>query len=86
MAKNETLRIAVVSLGCPKALVDSEKMLAMLAEAGCVVGAPADEADVMLLDNIKYTTVIVALIPIMILYPFLQRYFTKGILLGSVKG
>ncbi|MEE9308649.1 MAG: carbohydrate ABC transporter permease [Spirochaetia bacterium] len=46
----------------------------------------ADEADVMLLDNIKYTTVIVALIPIMILYPFLQRYFTKGILLGSVKG
>jgi putative aldouronate transport system permease protein len=44
------------------------------------------EADVMLLDNIKYTTVIVALIPIMMLYPFLQRYFTKGILLGSVKG
>lgn len=46
----------------------------------------ADEANIMLLDNIKYTTVIIALIPIMILYPFLQKYFTKGILLGSVKG
>jgi putative aldouronate transport system permease protein len=46
----------------------------------------ADSANKMLLDNIKYTTVIVALIPIMMLYPFLQRYFTKGILLGSVKG
>jgi putative aldouronate transport system permease protein len=44
------------------------------------------EADAILVDNIKYTTVIVALIPVMILYPFLQRYFTKGILLGSVKG
>jgi putative aldouronate transport system permease protein len=44
------------------------------------------EADAILLDNIKYTTVIVALIPIMILYPFLQKYFTRGILLGSVKG
>ena len=39
-----------------------------------------------LMDNIKYTTVIVALIPIIMLYPFLQKYFTKGILLGSVKG
>lgn len=44
------------------------------------------DANVMLLDNIKYTTVIIALLPIMILYPFLQKYFTKGILLGSVKG
>ena len=40
----------------------------------------------MLRDNIKYTTVIVALIPVLILYPFLQKYFTKGIMLGSVKG
>ena len=44
------------------------------------------EANAILVDNIKYTTVIVALIPIMILYPFLQKYFTRGILLGSVKG
>ncbi len=46
----------------------------------------ASEADAIMIDNIKYTTVIIALVPIMILYPFLQKYFTRGILLGSVKG
>jgi putative aldouronate transport system permease protein len=45
-----------------------------------------EDPNMMLLQNIKYTTVIVALIPVLALYPFLQRYFTKGILLGSLKG
>lgn len=36
--------------------------------------------------NIQYTVVIVAMIPILMVYPFAQRYFTKGILMGSVKG
>ena len=38
--------VAMVSLGCPKNLVDSEKMLALLAEAGMVVGAPMEQAEV----------------------------------------
>ena len=37
----EPIRVAMISLGCPKNLVDSEKMLAGLAEAGCVVHAAA---------------------------------------------
>jgi len=48
------LRVAVVSLGCPKALVDSEKMLAALAEAGCLVGAPSGEADVILINTCAF--------------------------------
>lgn len=43
--------VALVSLGCPKNLVDSEKMLAQLAEQGCLVGAPADEADVIVVNT-----------------------------------
>lgn len=43
-------------------------------------------ADDTLIRNIQYTTIVVAIIPVMIVYPALQKHFTKGIMLGSVKG
>ena len=43
--------VALVSLGCPKNLVDSERMLARLAEGGYVVGAPMDRADVIVVNT-----------------------------------
>lgn len=41
---------------------------------------------VMLAETIKYALIIVATLPMMILYPFLQRYFVKGVMVGAVKG
>lgn len=35
---------------------------------------------------LKYSVIIVSSLPMMILYPFLQKYFNKGVLLGSIKG
>lgn len=37
-------------------------------------------------ESVRMCTIVVATLPIMIIYPFLQKYFTKGMLLGSVKG
>ena len=39
-----------------------------------------------LAENIKYATILVATIPILIVYPFVQKYFVKGIMIGAVKG
>jgi len=36
--------------------------------------------------NSKCAQGIIAILPILAVYPFLQKYFTKGIVLGSVKG
>ena len=36
--------------------------------------------------QIKYSVIVVASVPLMILYPFIQKYFEKGVMLGSVKG
>lgn len=36
-------------------------------------------------ETIKYTVVVIATAPILVLYPFLQRYFVKGAMVGAVK-
>ena len=35
---------------------------------------------------IKYVSIVVSAAPLMVLYPFIQKYFVKGVLIGSVKG
>ena len=37
-------------------------------------------------DVMKYALVVIATVPILILYPFVQKYFEKGVMIGSVKG
>lgn len=37
-------------------------------------------------ENFKMAVVMISVVPILCVYPFLQKYFTKGVMLGSVKG
>jgi putative aldouronate transport system permease protein len=47
---------------------------------------PGDEAGVPPAEAMAMAILVVALVPILLVYPFLQRYFTKGVLSGAIKG
>ena len=46
----------------------------------------AESLVVLSSDNVRSATIVVSTVPILILYPFLQKYFVKGVTVGSVKG
>ena len=48
--------------------------------------AKAAELEKISIDQLKYTVIIVSSLPMIIAYPFFQRYFVKGVMLGSLKG
>jgi putative aldouronate transport system permease protein len=50
-------------------------------------GMSGDTGDKLAIaETIRYATIIVATLPILCVYPFLQKYFTKGVMVGAVKG
>jgi len=48
----------------------------------------SDEAarQAMRAETIKYAVIVVSSVPMLIIYPFVQRFFVKGVMIGSVKG
>jgi putative aldouronate transport system permease protein len=54
--------------------------------AGVIGGAVAQGDQMQIGETIKYATAVVATLPILMVYPFVQRYFVKGIMVGAIKG
>lgn len=48
--------------------------------------AAAAEAKMQLSQTLKYSVIIISTVPVLCVYPFIQKYFVKGIMIGSVKG
>ncbi len=73
----------------PLQLVLKEILLAnsMAAGGDTVGGADGDKARMDALSEvIKYASIMVSCLPIWCAYPFVQKYFVKGVMIGSIKG
>ncbi len=46
---------------------------------------PGGEEKSMISEQIKYSIIIISTVPILCVYPFLQKYFVKGIMIGAIK-
>ena len=49
-------------------------------------GGFTDSENLTLLTSVKMAVIVVATLPIVCIYPFVQKHFVKGMLIGSVKG
>ena len=51
-----------------------------------ISSADAAEMSDMVKELVRYTTAVVGTLPVLCVYPFVQKYFVKGVTLGGVKG
>ena len=55
-------------------------------EAGMVADMQSTAARAQMAELLKYATIIISSLPLLIMYPFFQKYFDNGIMAGAVKG
>lgn len=68
-----------------KVLLDSQSLAKMLVEAAMHGRTVSSTQDVVTPEAIKNAQIVITTIPIIMVYPFLQKYFIKGIMIGAVK-
>ncbi len=58
------------------------------ASASTLLSSSATQQDTMLInvETLKMATVVASVVPMLIVYPFIQKYYVKGIMVGSIKG
>lgn len=55
-------------------------------DANMVILDDGEVAKEGLAELLKYSLIVVAMLPVMIIYPFVQKHFVKGVMIGAVKG
>ncbi|MGO4109113.1 carbohydrate ABC transporter permease [Paenibacillus sp. YAF4_2] len=58
----------------------------MFSQSAAADGTVGLEDKILLAESIKYAIIIVSSLPVWIMYPFVQRHFVKGVMIGSIKG
>ena len=62
------------------------KELLSLTNSNLFQNADASEQNKIVEESVKAVSIVIATVPILIVYPFLQKYFVKGVMIGSIKG
>ena len=57
-----------------------------MSEAMEMSGSDDMSAHLMMVETMKYGVIIVSSVPILCLYPFVQKYFTQGVMIGAIQG
>ncbi len=70
----------------PLQLVLRDILLAAQMQETMLDDVRAAREQMRIADSIRYGSIIVASLPVLILYPFLQRYFVQGVMIGAIKG
>ena len=67
-------------------LLWSVKAMQNMIDEGLLENVGDALADVRIATIMQYCLIVVSTLPMMVLYPFIQKYFAKGVMIGSVKG
>jgi multiple sugar transport system permease protein/putative aldouronate transport system permease protein len=67
-------------------LIENSSKIGVLASGQMVMDVNKMLEQQYLSELLKYSLIIISSLPLLIVYPFLQRYFIKGIMVGSLKG
>jgi len=67
-------------------LIEQQMKSAMVASGQEIMDDEMQALQVKLASLIRYCVIVVSSVPAMVVYPFLQKYFDKGVMLGSLKG
>lgn len=58
----------------------------LISQSDAVDGSVGLEKSILLAESIKYAVIIVSSLPVLLMYPLVQRHFVKGVMIGSIKG
>ncbi len=64
-------------------IINRSRITSMLSGMDMAMAATATQVTTI---SIQMTTIVVTVVPIILVYPFLQKHFVKGVLIGAVKG
>ncbi|KQX48523.1 MULTISPECIES: carbohydrate ABC transporter permease [unclassified Paenibacillus] len=58
----------------------------MISQADALDSNAGLESKILLAESIKYVVIIISSLPVLLMYPFVQKHFVKGVMIGSLKG